>query len=341
MRVTGRLRAVGGAVARYGAVLTVLVALFVFLSVHQANFLTKVNLEDLLTGASLLWMVSLGMTLVVITAGIDLSVGSMLALAGIFLAKILDQGVPSWLAVILAVLFGALVGGALNGFLIGRLGLSFFVVTLGSMIGLTGVVNLWSNGLTFTIDNSLIDKIGVGTIAGIPVPIWIMAVSFAIALYVQRSTFFGRNVYAVGGNPDAARLSGVHVPRTIIAVYAISGACAAAAGVIECGRLGAASPSVGTNIALGAAAAVLLGGTSFSGGVGGVGGTVVGVLFIGTVQNGLSLAAISGFWQEVVTGVILVLAVLLDKLRQDAATRRTRPTGPRSSGPQPATASRG
>lgn len=317
-------RSAAAAVARYGAVLTVLVALFIYLSLTQANFFTRLNLEDLLTGASLLWMVALGMTLVVITAGIDLSVGSMLALSGVFLAKMLALGVPDWLTVILCIAFGAIVGGLLNGFLIGGLGLSFFVVTLGSMIGLTGVVNLWSNGQTFTISSSLIDNIGVGSLLGIPVPGWIMVGAFLIALYVQRSTTFGRNIYAVGGNLDAARLSGIRVPRTIIAVYAISGACAAVAGVIECGRLGAASPTVGTNIALSAAAAVLLGGTSFAGGVGGVGGTVVGVLFIGTVQNGLSIAAISGFWQEVVTGIILVAAVLVDKLRQNAAGRRSR-----------------
>jgi ribose transport system permease protein len=336
VRATERARAAADGVARFGAVLVVLVALFIYLSVSQANFLTRLNVEDLLTGASLLWLVSLGMTLVVITAGIDLSVGSMLALTGIFLAKMLNLGVPSLVTVFLCIAFGAFVGGALNGFLIGRVGLSFFVVTLASMIGLTGVVNLWSNGQTFTISSRVVADIGVGSLAGIPAPIWIMVGSFAVALYVQRSTAFGRNIYAVGGNLDAARLSGIRVPRTIIAVYAISGACAAVAGVIECGRLGAASPAVGTNIALSAAAAVLLGGTSFSGGVGGVGGTAVGVLFIGTVQNGLSIAAVSGFWQEVVTGVILVVAVLVDKLRQNAAGRRARPTGPGAGEPRAA-----
>jgi ribose/xylose/arabinose/galactoside ABC-type transport system permease subunit len=313
---------------RYGAVLVLLVSLFAFLSITQPRFLTGANIENLLTGVSILWIVSLGMTFVVLTGGIDLSVGSVLALVGIFLAKVLDLGVPGGVAVVLCLGFGALVGGLVNGVLIGRLGLSFFVVTLGSMVALSGVVNLWSQTRTTYIDSAVVARIGVGHLLGLPVPIWLMLATFAVALYVQRSTYFGRDVYAVGGNLDAARLSGIRTARTVVAVYAISAACAALGGVIQAGRIGAASPQVGANVALDAAAAVLLGGTSFVGGLGGVGGTAVGVLFIGVLQNGLGIAGVASFWQQVVTGVILIAAVLIDRIRRHALAGRVRSPAP-------------
>ncbi len=218
---------------------------------------------------------------------------------------------------ILTVVIAALLGAMINGLLIGGIGLSFFVVTLGSTAILTGVVNIWTGTETKYIDSALVGSIGVGHIAHIPVPIWIMLATFLIAYYVLRYTFFGRDIYAVGGNPQAARLAGLHVSRTLIAVYAITAGSAAVGSLIEAGRLGAASPLVGSDIPLQAAAAVLLGGTSFVGGVGGVVGTAVGVLFIGTLQNGLGIAGVSSFWQQVITGVILIAAVVIDWLRQN------------------------
>ncbi len=340
---TRRLRTVlrSDSLGRYGAVLVMLLALFAFMSITQDRFLTQANIENLLTGVSILWVVALGMTLVVVTGGIDLSVGAVVALVGIFLAKVLDLGAPDVLAVVLAVGFGALVGGGLNGILIGRLGLSFFVVTLGTMIALTGVVNLWSDTKTFYIDSTLVQNIGVGSIAGVAVPIWIMGAVLLVLVYVQRFTYFGRDIYAVGGNQQAARLSGIRVQLTLIAVYALVGACAGLAGVMQAGRLGAASPMVAGDLALNAAAAVLLGGTSFVGGVGGVGGTAVGVLFIGVLQNGLGIAGVASFWQQVVTGVILIAAVLLDRVRQSGATAPWRRRAPEvAAAAAPAEASR-
>lgn len=307
--------------ARYGAVLLLLVVLFIVLSITQPRFFTKANIENLLTGVSILWVVSLGMTFVVLTGGIDLSVGATLALTGIFISKMMNLGLPGGVVVLLAIVFGTLVGGLLNGVLIGKVGLSFFVVTLGTMEGLGGIVSLWSGTKTTYVNSSFINALGINRALGIPVPIWIMVASLLVALYVQRSTYFGRDVFAVGGNRDAARLSGVRVSRTLVAVYAIVGGCAALAGAIQVGRIGAASPEVGTDLALNAAAAVLLGGTSFLGGVGGVSGTAVGVLFIGTLQNGLGIAGVSSFWQQVVTGVILIAAVMIDRLRQSGTFR--------------------
>ena len=331
-RALDRAAGVWSATSRYAAVLVLLAALFVAFAVTQSNFLTSSNIENLLTSVSILWVVSIAMTFVVLTAGIDLSVGSLLALSGIILSHLLNNaGLPAWLAVVCTLLAGAAIGGGVNGVLIGRAGLSFFVVTLGTLSLYEGIVNIWSDTKTTYITSSLIDSIGFGKLFGVAYPIWIMILTFAIAFVVLRWTYFGRDVYAVGGNIDAARLSGINVGRTLIAVYAIAGLGAALAGVIQAGRLGAASPLVGQDIPLAAAAAVLLGGTSFTGGVGSVVGTAVGVLFIGTLQNGLSIAGVSSFWQQVVTGVILIVAVGIDRLQQSPSgrfIRRTDTTAP-------------
>lgn len=294
----------------YRPVLAILIALIIVFSATQSQFLTGANIKLLLVSDSLLWIVSIGMTFVLLSGGVDLSVSAILTLSGFVLYHLLGLGLPAWLSVVLTVVAAALVGAVVNGLPIGRLRLSFFVVTLASMIALTGVVNLWSGTNTVFVTAPLVGDIGLNQLAGIPIPIWIMAVLLVIGLYVQRRTFFGRDVYAVGGNTTAASLSGIRVTRTLIFVYAISGACAGIASVIAVGRIGAASPDVDSTLALNAAAAVLLGGTSLTGGSGGLAGTAFGALFIGVLQNGLNIAGISAFWQQVITGVILVAAVL-------------------------------
>jgi ribose transport system permease protein len=306
--------------SRYAAVLLLLVGISVYFAITESGrFLSQSNIENLLASVSILFVVSVGMTFVVLTGGIDLSVGAVVALAGLVLAKLFNGvGVPALLAVVLTILFGALLGAVVNGLLIGRAGLSFFVVTLGTASLYQGIVSIWSHTQTTYIDSSLIDGIGFGSALGISTPIWIMLATFLVAFVVLRWTYFGRDVYAVGGSIEAARLSGINATGTIVAVYAIVGAAAALGGVIQAGRLGASSPDVGADIPLAAAAAVLLGGTSFLGGVGGVTGTVVGVLFIGTLQNGLAIKGVSSFWQQVVTGAILIVAVGIDRIQQSS-----------------------
>jgi ribose transport system permease protein len=321
-RVSTGLTGAWTSASRYAVVLLLLVVIFIFFSITQADFLTSSNIQNLLASVSILFVISVGMTFVVLTGGIDLSVGSLLALSGIILSKLFNGlGLPIWLALVGTVLAAALIGGCVNGVLIGRVGLSFFVVTLGTLSLYRGLVNIWSHTQTTYISSSLIGQIGFGRFLGVSIPIWIMIVTFGIAVVVLRWTYFGRDVYAVGGNIDAARLSGINVARTLVFVYAIAGLCAGLGGVIQAGRLGAASPLVGDTTPLDAAAAVLLGGTSFLGGVGGVSGTAVGVLFIGTLQNGLSIAAVSSFWQQVVTGVILIVAIGIDRIQQDPGNR--------------------
>jgi ribose/xylose/arabinose/galactoside ABC-type transport system permease subunit len=317
---------------RFLAVLVLLVVLVVVFTITQERFFTSANIKALLTSAAILWVVSIGLTFVMLAGGFDLSIGSMLALSSIALgAFVNDLGVPPALAIVMTVAFGALLGGGVNGVLVGPLGLSFLVVTLGTLILFRGVLNLWSDTETTQVLSSLLDSLAFDDLIGIPVPVWIMAGTFLIALYVQRSTYFGRDVYAVGGNAEAARLSGVRVSRTIIAVYAISGALAAFGGVLQTARIGAASPQVGESVLFDAAAAVLLGGTSFAGGLGGVGGTAIGVLFLATLQNGLSVSGVQSFWQQIITGTILLVAILLDKIQREGLVGlglRVKPAAP-------------
>jgi ribose transport system permease protein len=322
----GRSFASWATASRYTAVLTLLVGIAAYFAAAEGSkFLSHANIENLLASVSILWVISMGMTFAVLTGGIDLSVGAMVALSGLVLAKLFaGLGAPALLAVVLTVLLGALIGGAVNGMLIGRAGLSFFVVTLGTASLFQGFVSIWSQTKTTYINSSLIDGIGFGSALGVVTPIWIMLTVFVLGFAVLRWTYFGRDVYAVGGNVDAARLSGIDVTRTLVAVYAIVGLCAALGGVIEAGRLGASSPIVGADLPLSAAAAVLLGGTSFLGGIGGVTGTAVGVLFIGTLQNGLAIRGVSSFWQQVVTGAILIFAVGIDRLQRNPAGLRIR-----------------
>jgi ribose/xylose/arabinose/galactoside ABC-type transport system permease subunit len=166
-----------------------------------------------------------------------------------------------------------------------------------------------------------LDELAFGSTLGVPNPIIVMVATFLVMLYVQKYTFFGRDVYAVGGNAEAARLSGIRTSRTLIAVYGLSAGLAAVAAVLQDARIGAASPQVGDNLVFAAAAAVLLGGTSFSGGIGGVGGTVVGVLFLGVLQNGLSVGGVESYWQQIITGVILIAAIALDLVQRRRTAR--------------------
>jgi len=306
---------------RFVAVFVLLVIVFVLFALTQQRFFTSANIDALLTSASILWMVSIGLTFVMLTGGFDLSLGSLLALSGIALGTFVTSwSLPVGAAIAMTLAFGLLVGTMGNGFLIGRVRLPFLVVTLGTLTLYGGLVNLWSKTVTTEVNSSALNALAFNHLAGIPVTVWIMVGVFLVALYVQRSTYFGRDVYAVGGSLDAARLSGVRVSRTLIAVYAIAGLLAALAGVIQDAQIGAASPQVGATVIFSAAAAVLLGGTSFSGGVGGVGGTAIGVLFLATLQNGLSVSGVQDWWQQIISGGILIVVVTLDRVQHGGLT---------------------
>ncbi len=304
--------------SQFVGVLALLIAMFIAFSVSEARFFTPPNLRVMLTGVAILWMISLGLTVVMLTGGFDLSLGSMLSLAGfIFVGFYVNLGLPALLAVVLTVIAGGIIGGAINGVLIGWIGMPFLVVTIGTLSLFQGVTYLVSNGQTTSLTSSLLDGIGFSTALGIPYSVWIMIGTMVVSLFVLRRTYFGRDVYATGGNARAARLAGVSVTRTLIAGYAFAGAMAALGGVLENAFISAASPvGAGNTILFDATAAVLLGGTALGGGVGGVGGTAVGVLFLGVLQNGLSIGGITASWQEVISGAIVIIAVLFQMVQQ-------------------------
>lgn len=289
-------------------VLALTVVLFAYTSITQGSFLTVDNLQNVLVSVSVLWVVALGQTFALLTGGADLASGAIASVVAVFMAKVIGS-LPDGVTVLLALGFGTLVGGLANGLLIGYMRLSFFVVTLATGTALTGVVQLWTNGQSYLFNHSLVNWLALERHLGVAGPIWIMAVTFAVAYYVQRYTYFGRNVYAAGGSAPAARLSGIRVERTLLAVFAVCGFCAALGGVLAAGLVNAVDANIDNTLALQAIAAVLVGGTSLYGGSGSVVGTAFGVLFIGVLQNSLDLAGIASAWQYVVTGLILVVAV--------------------------------
>ena len=312
------------ATSRFRPVLLLDVVLIVIFASTTTGFLTKNNIDNLLTSVSVVWLIAMGMTLVLLSGGFDLSAGAVATVSGIALAKMLSAGLPGAVAIPLTVVVGAAIGGAVNGVLVGRLRLSVFVVTLATMTALTGLSTIWTDTQTLSVNDSAVLSLVVKRIAGQPVTVWLMLLSFLVVLAVQQRTQFGRNVFAVGGNEKAAALSGIRTGRVLIAVYALVGAAAAIGGVIADGRIAGAAPQVDNTLPLQAIAAVLIGGTSLVGGVGGVGGTFFGMLFVGILANGLSLAGVQTAWQQVLTGVILVVAVLGDRLDFLGWVRRRR-----------------
>lgn len=287
-------------------------------AITQPVFLQTDNLTNLLVGTSVLAIIAIGQTFVLLSGAADLSVAAIATLTGYFLGRSLEANTPAVLALLLTLVFGAALGGLVNGFLVGKLRLSFLVVTLASMTAFTGAVNLWSDTESIFVDDTLVVSLTRNDLLGIPAPIWIMVLVVAVAAYVQNFTMYGRDIYAVGGNMAAARLSGIRTERVVIGVFAWAGVCAAVGGIVNVGQIGVASPTVDPSLPLMAIAAVLLGGASLSGGAGGVGGTILGVVFIGVLQNGLSLAGIPSFWQQILTGLILVVAVLGDRFSNRA-----------------------
>lgn len=301
---------------RYGIV-AVLIVLCIALSFANQYFLTLGNIADILRQTSINGILAVGMTYVVLTAGIDLSVGSTLALAGIISASLVTGPHPHSAAFGLAA--GLAVGaavGAINGLLVARLSIPPFVATLGMLSAARGLTYIYNDGMPVTDLPDGYLTIGTGAIAGIPVPIIVFALVVVLFWFVLRYTTYGRYVYAVGGNAKSAKTSGISTGKILFSVYVIGGLLAGLAGIILAARTTSALPQAGMSYELDAIAAVVIGGTSLSGGTGSLGGTVVGALLIGVINNGLNLLGVSSYYQQVVKGVIIVGAVLLDASRK-------------------------
>jgi len=312
--------------------LVVLVALLVLFTALTPTFLTTNNLSILAKHVSINALLAVGMTFVVITAGIDLSVGSIAGLAGMVAGGLLTVGIgghvaPAWLAVIVALLVSASVGW-LNGIMVTRLGVAPFIATLGTLYIARGAALLLSNGRTFpdlagtaARGNTGFTAIGQSFILRVPTPVWMMVVIAAATAFVAIRTPFGRHVYAVGGNERAARLAGIRVERVIVWTYVFSALCAGLVGMIIASQLEAAHPATGESFELNAIAAVVLGGTSLMGGRGTVGGSLIGACVIGVLADGLVMMGVSEFWQMVIKGLVIVGAVTVDQMQMKVQAR--------------------
>jgi erythritol transport system permease protein len=309
-----------------------LAALLVFFSFNSPNFLTLTSITTMVRHISLNAIIAIGATFVILTGGIDLSIGAIIGFTGMIAGGFIHQGIKldflgitiyPWVPLILivCVIIGVLIGW-LNGVLVSKLNVTAFIATLGTMYIFRGFALLRSNGTTFPnlqgkpeLGNTGFPLLGGGNFLGIPYSILIMVALALITAYIAKKTPFGRHVYAVGGNENAARLSGIQVTKIKTIVFMISGGCAALVGLIISSELVASHPATGDSYEMNAIAATVLGGTSLAGGRGAIGGAVLGAFVIGVLNDGMVMMGISSFWQTVIRGIVIVLAVILDQLQ--------------------------
>jgi ribose transport system permease protein len=296
---------------RYGLLLSFLL-LCLALTLLSDRFLTVNNVVNVLRQSTINGIIAVGMTLVILTAGIDLSVGSILALSSVVTASMLQSGLPVPAAILIGLGIGAFCG-LINGVIITKASVPPFVTTLGMMTIARGFALVYTGGKPITGLPESFRFIGTGSIGPIPTPIIIAAATFIIGYILLTRTSLGQFIYAIGNNPTAARYAGISVDLNITFVYLVSGLLAALAGLILTARLDSAQPTAGLAFEFSAIAAVVVGGTSFAGGQGGLGGTLIGVLIIAVLNNGLNLLNISSFYQPVVSGIVIALALLLHR----------------------------
>lgn len=291
-----------------------LIILVVIVSILNPSFLEPLNILNLLRQVAINALIAFGMTFVILTGGIDLSVGAILALSSALTAGMMVSGLDPILAIIIGCILGGLMG-TVNGLFITKGKMAPFIATLATMTIFRGLTLVFTGGnpITGLGDNYLFQLFGRGYFLGIPVPAITMIITFVVLFIILHKTPFGRKTYAIGGNEKAALISGIKVPKVKIVIYSLSGMLAALAGAILTSRLNSAQPTAGTSYELDAIAAVVLGGTSLSGGKGRIFGTLIGALIIGTLNNGLNLLGVSSFYQMVVKGIVILIAVLLDR----------------------------
>ncbi|WP_067621493.1 ABC transporter permease [Alicyclobacillus acidiphilus] len=288
------------------------VILFIVLSILSSQFLTFDNLRNVALQTTVNALLSVGMTFVILTSGIDLSVGSTLALSSAIAAQLMVSHVNVALACIVGVVIGGL-AGALNGLLVSYGNLAPFIVTLGTQQLFRGLTEVYTQGMPiYNLPTSFTD-FGTGTVLGIPIPVILAAIMFIAGWIVLRKTVIGRKIYALGGNLKVAHLAGIKVKRYLVWVYVACGVLAALGGLVLTARLGSAESTAGTGYELNAITAVVLGGTSLLGGEGSVIGTLIGALILGVIDDGLNLLNVNSFWQDAVTGLIILIAILLDR----------------------------
>ena len=309
-----------------------LFAVIIFFSIFAPNFLSTANMILMSKHATQNAFLAIGMTFVIITGGIDLSVGSIVGLCGMIAGGLIMYGVELPLGytvyfnivevAIIVMVVGILIG-AVNGLLITRLNVAPFIATLGTLYVARGMALLYSDGQTLPnltgredLGNQGFSYLGSGSILGLPVSVWILIVVALGAAYFARFVPLGRHIFAVGGNERASRMSGIRVNRVKMFVYMFSGFCAAIVGLVISSELMASHPATGTNLELNAIAAAVLGGTSMSGGRGTIGGTIIGAFVIGILSDGLVMMGVSSFWQMVIKGLVIIVAVVVDQAQR-------------------------
>lgn len=297
------------------SVLSGLILLSLIFGFMSDKFFSVDNLLTVALQSAIIAIIAIGQTYVIITTGIDLSIGSNIALAGIVAAILMTSGVAVPIAVIGGLLSGCLVG-LINGLIVVYGNITPFIVTLGTMSIVRGVSLVITKGIPVTDLPGAFTTIGTGSIASIPIPALIMLVLVAVFGFVLAKTKLGRYTYAIGSNFEAARLSGINTKRTLISIYIISGFLAACAGLILAARVVSAQPTAGTGYELDAVAASVIGGASLLGGEGMILGTFIGALVIGVLRNGLNLINVSAFWQQIVIGAVIIAAVYIDRVKR-------------------------
>lgn len=307
-----------GATIRSGSIVIVFLVIAAFFAVTTPYFMTWLNWLNILRQSSINGILAIGVTFVILTKGIDLSVGSIMALAGMAAGHMVTtDGNPQWagFAILAGLAVGALLG-LVNGLLVAFVNIPAFVATLGMLSVARGLTLIYSDGQPTSNLTDAFEWMGAGYLAGIPAPVIIMVAVFLICWVTLKYTTFGRYVYAVGGNDKAARTSGISTRRIISATYVISGLLAGLAGLVLTARTTAALPQAGIGYELDAIAAVVIGGTSLAGGRGSLVGTLFGALIIGTINNGMDLMGVSSYYQQVLKGSIIVIAVIADQFRK-------------------------
>ncbi|KAB0678552.1 ABC transporter permease [Aureimonas leprariae] len=295
--------------------LGLLVALWVFLAFATSTFATGNNIANLLRQGSMIAILAIGQTFVIITAGIDLSVGAVVGFSTTVIAWLLQQGVPVPLAIGLTLVMGLAIG-LFHGFGIVRMGLPPFIITLATLTALRGIGLVITNGSTISITNQGFNQFSRESFLGIPNLFWmviLVAVPSFVFLHMSR---LGRYLFAVGSNPEAARLSGVNVPRMIYLAYSLSALCAAFVGVLLAARIGVGNATQAEGWELQAIASTVIGGTSLFGAIGSVQGPLIGAFILATINNGANLMNVNSFWQRIITGVLIIVIVYFDQLRR-------------------------
>ncbi|MEQ1937780.1 ABC transporter permease [Mesorhizobium sp. CN5-321] len=295
--------------------LLLLIALWIALSVATPSFASEINISNLLRQGSMIAILAVGQTFVIITAGIDLSVGAIVGFCTVIPALVINAGWPVPVAVLATLLVGVAIG-LFHGFGIVRMGLPPFIITLATLTSLRGVGLLITNGNSISIQSDAFQEFSRNSFIGIPNLFW-MVILVAVPSYVLlHHSRWGRYLFAVGSNPEAARLSGVNVPRTIYMAYILSGLCAAFVGVLLASRIGIGNPTQAEGWELQAIASSVIGGTSLFGAIGSVHGPLLGAFILATINNGANLLNVNSFWQRVITGLLIIVIVYFDGLRR-------------------------